>query len=94
MDQEFDKIVDEVPKLEINTTEAREHVGEIERTIRTVKERSPVVVSYQPYAILPKPIVIHLVYFSILWLNKKPNKIGISQVHSPREIVTRRKLDW
>ena len=27
MDQEFDKIVDEVPKLEINTTVAREHVG-------------------------------------------------------------------
>ena len=27
MDQEFDKIVDEVPKLEINTTIAREYVG-------------------------------------------------------------------
>ena len=27
MDQKFDKIVDEVPKLEINTTVAREHVG-------------------------------------------------------------------
>ena len=51
-------------------------------------------VSYQPYAILPKPIVIHLVYFSILWLNNKPNKLDISQVHSPREIVTGRKLDW
>ena len=37
MDQEFDKIVDEVPKLEINTTAAREHVGDIERAIRTVE---------------------------------------------------------
>ena len=27
MDQEFDKIVDEVTKLEINTTIAREYVG-------------------------------------------------------------------
>ena len=63
MDQEFDKIVDEVPKLEINTIAAREHVGEIERAIRTMKERSCAVVSYQPYAILPKPIVINLVYF-------------------------------
>ena len=94
MDQEFDKIVDELPKLEINTTPAREHVGEIERDIRTVKEWSRAVVSYQPYTILPKPIVIHLVYFSVLWLNKKPNKLGISQVHSPREIFTGRKLDW
>ena len=31
MNQEFDKIVDEVPKIEINITAAREHVGEIER---------------------------------------------------------------
>ena len=50
--------------------------------------------SYQPYSVLFKPIVIHLVYFAVLWLNNKPNKLGISQVHSPREIVTRRKLDW
>ena len=94
MDQEFDKIVDEVSKLEINTAAARENVGEIERAICTMKERSRAVVSYQPYAVLPKPIVIHLVYFSVLWLNNKPNKLGISQVHSPREIITRRKLDW
>ena len=40
IDQEFDKIVNEVPKLEVNTTAAREHVGEIERAIRTIKERS------------------------------------------------------
>ena len=50
MEQEFDKIFDEVPKLEINTTAARKHVGEIERAIRTVKERSLAVVSYQTYA--------------------------------------------
>ena len=69
-------------------------MGEIERAIRTVKEQSREVVSYQPYAILPKNIVIHLVYFSVLWLNNKPNKLGISQFHSPREIITGIKLDW
>ena len=39
MDQEFDKIVDQVPLLEVNTTAAREHVGEIERGLRTIQER-------------------------------------------------------
>ena len=58
-----------------------------------MKEWIRAVVSYQPYTILPKPIVIQLVYFSVLWLNNKPNKLGISQVHSPHEIVTGRKLD-
>ena len=94
MDQEFNKIVDEVPKLEINTTTARENMGEIDCAIRTVKERSRAVVSYQPYTILTKHIVIHLVYFSVLWLNNKPNQLGISQVHSPREIFTGRKIYW
>ena len=92
MEQEFDKIVDEVPKLEINTTAAREHVGHIERTIHAVKELICAVVSYLPYVVLPKPMVINLVYFAFLWLNNKPNTFGISQVHSPREIVTKRKL--
>ena len=78
MDQEFDKIFDEVPKLEINTTAEREHMGEIERAIRTVKEQSRALVSYQPYVVLPKPIVIHPVYFAVFWLNNKSNTIGIS----------------
>ena len=94
MDQKFDKIVDEVPKLEINTTSSLAHVVEIERAIRTVKERSCAVVSYQPYVVLPKQIVIHLVCFDVLWLNNKPNTLGISQVHSPHVIVAKRKLDW
>ena len=34
MDQEFDKVKDKMPLLELNTTAAREHVGEIERGIR------------------------------------------------------------
>jgi hypothetical protein len=37
MDQEFDKVEDACNMVEINTTAAREHVGEIERFIRTIK---------------------------------------------------------
>ena len=36
MDQEFDNIFYEVPKLEINTTAAPEQSGQIERAIQTV----------------------------------------------------------
>ena len=38
MDQEFDKVEDEVGSVEINTTAAREHVGKIERMIIVIKE--------------------------------------------------------
>ena len=34
MDKEFDKVQEHIPFLQINTTAAREHVGEIEREIR------------------------------------------------------------
>jgi hypothetical protein len=38
MDMEFKKLVDLLPNVTINTTAAREHVGEIERKIRVIKE--------------------------------------------------------
>ena len=45
MNLEFKKIVAEVPLLEVNMAAAREHVGEIERRIRTVKNCARSVIS-------------------------------------------------
>jgi hypothetical protein len=91
---EFVKLADEFNFVEINTTAAREHVGEIERSHRTLKERARCVVSDLPYTVLPMQMVIHLVYFVVLWLNAFPNKQGISENLSPREIVTRKKISF
>ena len=88
MDQEFDKVAEHLPLVESNTTAAREHVGEIERDIWTQKEQCRAIILVQPYTVLPKPMVIQLVYFCVLWLNTFPNKLGISRAHSLREIVT------
>ena len=85
---EFKKVSEKLNNIEVNTMSAREHVGEIERQIRLIKERSRAVVADMPFKYLPKQIVIHLVYFVALWLNAFPNKNGISEKYSPREIVT------
>ena len=37
MGQEFDKIMENMPAVDINTAVARQHVGEIERGIRFFK---------------------------------------------------------
>ncbi len=37
MDQEFKKLKDKLELIKINTTVAREHVGEIKRSNRTVQ---------------------------------------------------------
>ena len=67
MDMEFEKVKDqEGMELEdVNTTAAREHVGEIERGITYLKERCRCSVSTFSIAgikFLAKPIVIRLVY--------------------------------
>ena len=94
MDQEFDKVVDELPMVEINTSAAREHVGEIERGIRTIKGRCRGVIATLKYAVLPRQVVIHLIYFVVMWLNNTPNKLGISEKWSPRKIMTKTRLTW
>ena len=95
MDMEFDKTVDELSdKTVVNTSAAREHVAEIERQIRTTKERCRSIVSTIPFAILPKFIVINIVYFVVLWLNAFPVRNGVSKKWSPRAIVIRNKLSW
>ncbi len=87
MDQEFDKVKDACKMVEINTTVACKHVGEIKRFIRTIKERSRALVLDLHYTLLPCQVVIHLVYFALLWLNSLPAAAGVSNKYSPREIV-------
>ena len=69
MDQEFDKIASKIPLEEANTAATREHVAEIERAIQIIKERCRGILSTLPFKYLPRKIVIHLVYFAVLWLN-------------------------
>ena len=86
MDMEFEKIKDKVGLVEINTTAAREHVGEIERQICLIKERKRCSTSYMldcGMIYLPKQIVIHLVYNVCLWMNAFLLKSGLSVDYPP-----------
>ena len=62
MDQEFEKIKDVMPLVEVNTTAAREHVPEIERRIRTIKERVRATTSQFPFDPVMFLVLIHTVY--------------------------------
>ena len=93
---EFEKIKDDFELVEVNTTAAREHVGEIERGIRLIKEQSRSVISdlrAAGFTYLHKIIVVHCVYFVVMMLNAVPADSGISQPFSLREIVTGRKIN-
>lgn len=94
MDPEFKSVWDKLPHTVVNTTGANEHMGEIERKIRLIKERCRGTLNTLPYKILPKRILIELVYFHVLWLNAFPTKNGIFERFSPRELVLHHRLDY
>lgn len=93
MDMEFDKVKDKMPSLVVNTTAAREHVAEIERKIRVIKERARGIVNTLPFTRLPKRILVELLHFVVMWLNNFPVANGISTKYSPREFILRHKFD-
>jgi hypothetical protein len=68
-------------------------MGEIERKIRVVKERARNTINVQPYKMLPKLMIIELMHFCVMWTNSFSVKLGISEMWSPREILSRHKLD-
>ena len=94
MDGEFEKVKDCLPNVEYNTTAAKEHVSEAERTIRTIKERVRGLMATLPFTNIPRRMKIEFVYFAVLWLNAFPVKNGISSTYSPRELLVRWKLDY
>jgi hypothetical protein len=43
---------------------------------------------------MPNQFIIHLMMFVTLWINAFPSDSGVSDVYSPREIVTGMKMDY
>ena len=98
MDGEFDKdgLVGDVAELGTNVkcVATEEHVPEIERHIRTIKERSRSVVCMLPFRQLPARIVIELIHYVVFWLTSFPARKGISDTLSPRALVVGSAIDY
>ncbi len=69
MDMEFKKLVDLLPNVAINTMAAREHVREIERKIRVIKERARGIINTLLYLQLPRLMIIEVMHFCVMWMN-------------------------
>jgi hypothetical protein len=80
--------------ITLNGVARDEHVPEIERYIRTVKERTRCLFHTLPFELLPKRMTVEMVYTSIFWLNAFPPSDGISEEYGPRAIITGADLDW
>ena len=88
MNKKLDAVKENLPFLEVNTMATREHVAEIERELRQVKERVRCTPSEFPLQFIPTKVLIYTVYNGCLWLNTFPLRSGITRGFSPRELVT------
>ena len=96
MDNEFTPLANDMKGVQINlnTTAAREHVPEIERQIRVVKERARSVYNTLPFAHVPSAVIVELMRQCVMWLNAFPVASGVSDTISPRTIMTGTTLDY
>jgi hypothetical protein len=76
-----------VPILAINTTMAEEHIPEVERKIRLIKERGRGTLNTLPFKKMPRLMLMELVYHVVLWLNSFPANSGVSKTLSSCKIV-------
>jgi hypothetical protein len=85
MDGQFEPIRAVLADLQItlNTVSRDEHVPEIERHIRTTKERTRCVYNTLPFRKMPARMVIEMVYSSTFWLNSFPHNDGVSKTLRP-----------
>jgi hypothetical protein len=94
MNNEFEKLKDNFPMLALNIPAFSEHVGDIERRIRVVKERARGLVCTLPYPRLPQQMLIHLIHFVTMWHKNFPTINGISPASSPCEIILCHRLSY
>ena len=96
MDGEFGHLRGELADLGIalNETSRDEHVGDIERYIRTVKERMRAMYNTLPFNKIPARLVVEMAKASVFWLNGVPPKDYFGGNLSPRTMVTGQKLDY
>ena len=96
MDGQFEHIRGDLYNLRItlNTVANDEHVPEVERYICTLKERSLATYNMLPFKQMPSCLIIEMVYTANQLLNMFPHPNGISQMMSPRAILTGHRIEY
>ena len=91
-DNEFEPLRPLFPQLQ--TCAANEHIPDVERYIRTIKDSTRSTYRMLPFTRVPRLVIVHLVKNAVLWFNAFPPADGISTDHSPRYLLTGRELSY
>ncbi|KAG7356172.1 enoyl-CoA hydratase [Nitzschia inconspicua] len=91
-DPEFEGLRHWFPQLE--TCGADDHIGDVERSIRTIKDRVRSTYRMLPFRQIPRIILGHLVHNAVFWLNSFPSGTGPTTHHSPAYLMTGRQVTY
>ena len=80
--------------ITLNVASRNEHVPEIERYSRTIKERVRAIAVSLPFTKYPPRLFAEMVYNIVFWLNSFPHKNGVHATISPRTIITGLAIDF
>ncbi|WP_288992819.1 polyprotein of Ty1/Copia retrotransposon [uncultured Marinobacter sp.] len=86
--------VDDDLDVNMNFTNAQDHVPEAERNNRTIKERIRAAYHRLPYKAIPRIMIRYLAMIQANQLNLFPVKGGVSSYYSPRMILNQTNLDY
>lgn len=91
-DPEFEPMREKFPTMHV--CGADDHVPDIERHIRTIKDRTRSTYQMLPFTHIPRIMLVHLAKNAVFWLNAFPPKDGILSTLSPGEIKTGQSLQY
>ena len=83
--------------INLNCASKKEHVPEIERFIRTLKERVRSAQATMPFKRISKLMIVHLVASTIFWINAFPLSTPgarLSDTKSPGQIILGKTVDY
>jgi len=80
--------------ITLNICAGNEHIGEIERYIRTVKERVRSIATALPFERYPPQLTVKIVYNCVFWLNSFPHKDTVHTTMSPRAIMMGQRITY
>ena len=96
VDIQFKPIEDRntIPGVKINVCGRGEHIPEIERFLRVIKERARCYFAMLPYRWVPAIMIVHLIKTVLYYINAFVWRRGVSQILSPLTIMHGTKLDF
>jgi hypothetical protein len=85
-DQKFESVKHDLERdyeAHVNLAATQEHQPDVERALRTIKERYPAMYHRYPFNMWPKLMVMRGALEATKWLNSFPPSVGLSAQYSP-----------